>query len=621
MLQSHKSWDLPLVEKYQSNNLTFALRGNHVDQPKVLSFCSGRGKHVASIAGRLFDPITVDPYDKSKMDRLPLGRAAQLIIDEGEEAYAKVDGEFVSLLFNTETSELQLATDALGTRPLYISEHKDFVAFCSAIPPLLKLPWISKNINDQALCDYIFQYPYADGQTFYSAIKRVPAAHIFIFNRKQSRQKRYWSLDVKEPLINMTKEQIIVQLKQLVEDSISRRIAGNGEVATELSGGLDSSLITAIAAQKLAKNNRQLTSLSHINPDTALAQQLNIKDELKEIKHLLTQYPEVKAVFIDDQKVSFVEAEHQALDIQGGPHSADLNGRYPQLLNTCQQQGITTLLSGFGGDEVISSPGLSRVYDYAQMGQWRKIWQLYAGAKYSLRFKISSLAKLIIWRITGRRIKATYGRKSRTWQVFSSIASPKLLSNSHYPKRLAKLQQGSDINCYSRLAEKIQLESNWTLTRTCESALHAARWGVFYSYPLLDRRLICFFNRIPTAIKHEVGQSRQLMRDILKGIVPDAIRLREDKSGNIVPAALHNIVKEQDKIISILNNANKQAHIGQRLDLKPLLVSLQAGLNKTGRYSCNPRMIVTALCIVLWLEKNYHNVSTSCIEGKDKCSQ
>lgn len=158
---------------------------------------------------------------------------------EGIYAFAIDDGKTV-----------YIARDRLGVKPLFYAKNKHDFIFASEIKAILKSKIIQPIITIQSLQELFALGPsVTPGSAVYQGIKELKPGHYLIYKKNKIKIKRYWN--VKNEPFTDTFEECKRKIRNLVESAIKRQLVSDVEVATLLSGGLDSSIITGIASQNL----------------------------------------------------------------------------------------------------------------------------------------------------------------------------------------------------------------------------------------------------------------------------------------------------------------------------------------------------------------------------------
>lgn len=170
----------------------------------------------------------------------------------GNDVVNHLNGIFAFAIWNNKKQELYLARDHFGVKPLFYTIKDNTLIFASEIKALFEYPGITKELDNQGVCELFGIGPsHTPGTTVFKNIFEVKPANFGIFNSSGLHLERYWKLTSKEHTDNfaMTCE----KLKFLLNDSITRQLVSDVPLCTFLSGGLDSSIITKFAADYCQK--------------------------------------------------------------------------------------------------------------------------------------------------------------------------------------------------------------------------------------------------------------------------------------------------------------------------------------------------------------------------------
>jgi asparagine synthase (glutamine-hydrolysing) len=172
--------------------------------------------------------------------------------EEGVEFLNRLNGQWAFALWDSSKQRLFLSRDRVGIRPLYYTTNNGTFIFASEIKALFSLPELQKRIDPEAL-DQIFTFwTTLPGKTVFENVSELHPGRYLLSDRNGITIRKYWDI----PLYNAdcwsdeTPEQLSDQLRVLLEDAVKIRLRADVPVGTYLSGGLDSSGITAIVAKK-----------------------------------------------------------------------------------------------------------------------------------------------------------------------------------------------------------------------------------------------------------------------------------------------------------------------------------------------------------------------------------
>ena len=163
----------------------------------------------------------------------------ELYSKHGPKFLTLLNGMFSMVILNTTTSELFIARDRLGVKPLYMHRNGEHISIASEIAPLLKITGES-TYDDIGLRQYRKLRTFFNGRTAYKNIQMFPAGH-YLLNGKLY---RYWNLPEEDSV-----EPSDDELREIIVDSVNMRLISDVTVGSYLSGGLDSTIIAALAAK------------------------------------------------------------------------------------------------------------------------------------------------------------------------------------------------------------------------------------------------------------------------------------------------------------------------------------------------------------------------------------
>ncbi|MEJ6951035.1 asparagine synthase (glutamine-hydrolyzing) [Natronospora cellulosivora (SeqCode)] len=183
-------------------------------------------------------------------------------IEWGEECLKKLNGIFAFAIWDQKKQKLFIARDRIGVKPLFYARKGKRIVFASEIKALLENPMIDATINQEGLAELFVMGPNrTPGHGVFSDIDELEAAHYLVFDNNGFRKEKYWTLESKPHEDDLSTT--ILKLRQLFIDTVDRQLISDVPICTLLSGGLDSSAITVVAAKYLHyKQNIKLHTYS-----------------------------------------------------------------------------------------------------------------------------------------------------------------------------------------------------------------------------------------------------------------------------------------------------------------------------------------------------------------------
>lgn len=179
----------------------------------------------------------------------------------GADCLTRIHGAFSFCIYDQRRKVLFLARDRAGEKPLFYSFSRGNFVFASELKAIMSIPGFSRRISHEALSSYLC-YGYVPGEMcILSGVNKVPPAHAMEIDCESWERKiwRYWSIPSPDHKALCDAEELKGRLLELLRTSVQRQMIADVPIGILLSGGVDSSLITAVAASGGATNLRTFT--------------------------------------------------------------------------------------------------------------------------------------------------------------------------------------------------------------------------------------------------------------------------------------------------------------------------------------------------------------------------
>ena len=165
----------------------------------------------------------------------------------------RFNGMFALALWDSARERLLLARDRMGKKPLYWHDSAEGLLWGSEAKALLAAPWVERRVNALALHHYLTLQYTPDPLTIFEGLYQLPAAHKLVIERGGAPQvSRWWQLAF-EPKWNLPEADVIEQARTLLGAAVERRLMSEVPLGAFLSGGLDSSIVVALMAERMAE--------------------------------------------------------------------------------------------------------------------------------------------------------------------------------------------------------------------------------------------------------------------------------------------------------------------------------------------------------------------------------
>ena len=259
-----------------------------------------------------------------------------LYIKYGESCLNKLNGMFSFAIYKASTGEIFIARDRFGKKPLYFSNNNECFIFSSEITPIMQSGLIKSQLNYEAIIDTLSLWYISEPKTIIKNIYQLNPGHYLKINRNNFQVSKWWNHNFKASNLNF--KESAAKLEFLIEDSVKLRLNSDVKIATTISGGIDSGLISYFYSKNY-KNGEAFT--------------MDFKEKT---------YSEYRLSKISSKKfglklhtVDYIESKNQIEDvlkkIDEPLGNASLVASY-QIFNFIKKKNIKVVLTGDGGDEL-----------------------------------------------------------------------------------------------------------------------------------------------------------------------------------------------------------------------------------------------------------------------------
>ncbi len=273
----------------------------------------------------------------------------------GVDCVDKLRGMFAFAIWDAGRQQLFIARDRIGIKPLYYSLHGGRLIFASEIKAILENPDVPRELNHQALYDYLgFEFVPAP-ETMFRGILKLPAGHHLIHRRGDTRVTRYWDLSLKPNAEHLHYGEAVERQRELLDHAVKSHLMSDVPLGVFLSGGLDSSALVAMMRRHIPGRLRTFT----IGYADKTFSELDYAQQVADVFQTDHQ-----VLMIDSNlKPDYVERALWHLD----EPMTDLSS--VPLFLVCEQarKHVTVCLSGEGGDE--SYAGYDR-FKASRLNRW-----------------------------------------------------------------------------------------------------------------------------------------------------------------------------------------------------------------------------------------------------------
>ncbi len=479
----------------------------------------------------------------------------------GADCPDRLIGDFAFAIWDRRHRRLFAARDGMGLRPLYYFHDGRRFAFATLLPAVRLLPNVPQDIDEEMILRFLTRtVDYEKEKTFYQALRRLQGGHALLVDTQGLRVWSYWQPDLEELQLSSEAE-YAEAFRACFEEAVRCRLRSITPVGSQLSGGLDSSSVSCMAAALL--KDRPLHTYSAIFPDLPEERRWAM-DERAYVEAVHRYYPNIVPHFFRPEFESPLVALENILAHYDQPFISS-NYHFPWgFAQMARQNGVRIMLNGLDGDSVVLH-GMERLAVLFEQGAWEVFAQEAEAFASNLGVKPIGIVRkyaapaLTAW---GRRcrwvqlvravwwLKRRYGLPAfellrlygfwphvpaplfRRWQQWRGRSQKELPPLS--PRLAAWMQQNGRESAPtpdSFAAAHFQglTRGLWQWSLEFADVLDRLQ-GIESRMPFFDRRVIELNLRIPMALKFRQGWPRYILRVALEGVLPPEVQWRTTKS-------------------------------------------------------------------------------------------
>ncbi|MCX6276633.1 MAG: asparagine synthase-related protein [Bacteroidetes bacterium] len=533
---------------------------------RVLTICSdSRIDNRDQIAGRL----SISPHDlKTTPDSSLILKAYQ---KWGTACCTYLRGDFAFGIYDVRNRQFILARDHFGMRPIFYFDHPRFFIFSSELRGILALPFFEKELNSVWFLDYLINVEREENDTFYQGIFSLPPGNQIVVKSGIMTIQKYWELSIPDRIVLKNDGEYIEGYKALFENSVKNRTRSAFPVGAELSGGLDSSSIAAIAQKKLTAQGNQLHVFARVLPEQVnSALDDDGKDETAEIEMVCNfcGIQNIHQITLEDEKI--VENIGQNIEVVRSPFYSNYAVYNLNAHHVAKSIGVRTMLSGHGGDQMVTNPAHFVYQDYMRKFRYLKLFR-------DIRAKDTmhdlEFVKSLRYFFNLRRNKNDFINKRREIKkLFKFGINPDFLVQNHLEERYLQNRQHAMLLPENGSDLILKITHRHMNDRIEATSIMAGHDGIEFRYPMYDVDLIEYYLAVPDEIKRKFRSGRYLHRMAMQDELPPPIQWRRDKNGTINPGLARIFTNEALKVKSDLSRYSEAHQNSTALIFDPTMI-------------------------------------------------
>lgn len=518
-----------------------------------------------------------------------------MYIEYKEKCLDYLNGMFSFCIYEKENNKIFLARDRIGIKPLYFyKDDKQFI-FSSEIKSLIKSDLVKAEIDTDGLLDYLhFQFTLGERTMFENVKQLLPAHYIKIdINNDKIETNEYWRLEFETQEKNDL-EKYKIDVLDLIEDSVKIRLRSDVTVGAHLSGGIDSSTTTTLAAKNLDNKIKTFTGAFRDHKGYDESEYAKIVSKKADC-----DYKEIEPTFEDFKDYIKKIIYHMDYPVVGP-------GVFPQymLCKLIHDNDVKVVLGGQGGDELFG--GYTRyliayfeqcikgsIFESEKKGDFIVTLQSIIPNLSSLKQYVPMLKKFWSKNLFEEMDQRYYDLIIRMDNVENIINFDK--------KDYDPLKEYMNVFHNTKARSYIDKMLHFDLKTLLPSLLHvedrtSMAFGIESRVPLLDYRLVELSTKVSPKNKFKDGKTKLLLKEAVKDILPEEIVNRKDKMGFPVPLYEWFNNELKDWIQELLNSEDSKI---QKIIKKEYILEKINSDKKFGRE------VWGLLCLELWMREYF----------------
>jgi len=509
----------------------------------------------------------------------------------GKDCIKRLRGMFAFALVDTDPPpgqpELLLVRDRFGIKPLLYFEQGSKLYFASELRSLLESDQIARNLDPDALLDFLAFGSVNQPSTIISGVKAIPAAHWMEVFKNEVRLIKYWDLhentkELREELLNITFTEASKRLRELLYEATTYNLVSDVPVGAFLSGGIDSTAVVGLMSSA-NKNRIKTFSVGFDNTQNAIDER---KYARRASNYLNTEHKEV--IISSNDALEIFERVVAIID------QPSIDGTNTWVVSRASKTSVKVALSGLGGDEIFA--GYPHFYKFAEdnhsffsgSNKIKKIIEkIHSIRPNYLTLMLLSKCSTQLERLTSlRRVIENFEIKNAVLPKWNKNFQERILNRS----KKYLLKDGDVVQQISYFEINNYLQN--TLLR--DGDVMSMSQGLEVRPVLLDHLLVEFVYSLPMHLKLSKGQSKKIFIESVSEYIPEELQNRK-KMGFEMPFVEWMTGPLKTKFNSLLKSKTALKLFS------PFFLDIQLrGLNKG-----KPEGRLWALCILIaWIEEN-----------------
>jgi asparagine synthase (glutamine-hydrolysing) len=524
-------------------------------------------------------------------------------------------GDFAFVIWDERKRKIFAARDFSGSRTLYYYLNPECFAFSTVMAPLLSLPFIKREINEEWLAEFLVIQNMIDAvdvtNTVYKSIKQIPPAHSLTVKCGRIVIKRYCRVVCEEKLRLKNTDEYVDAFKEVFQESVNSKLRTFRKVGSHLSGGLDSGSVASFAAASLRNENKKLYTYSYIPEDNFVdwTPKYRMANETPQISATINHIGNVESEFLSFKGRSTLTEIDDWLDVMEMPYKFFENSFWVKgILEKGQEQGIGIMLNGARGNLGISwGPALDYYAILLKKFKWVRLNK--EVNQYSTNLGV--VDKKRIYSLISKKAFPLFKQLLDSSQPynFPDVINKDFVTRHKVKEKLDSL--GFELNNTKSIYEvrKEHFEKNyvWNTTGTSNSKL-SLRYSIWNRDPTNDLRVIKYCLSVPEEQYVQNGLDRSLIRNATKGFLPDQVRLNQQCRGIQGADWLHRMIPNWGNFVNEMDSMVKDPIMNEYFNgekIKSLISQYRSEPSPDQAFNPELRILMRSLIVFQFIKKQF----------------
>lgn len=479
-------------------------------------------------------------------------------------------GDFAFAIWDMRVGKLFCARDHLGIKPFYYLQDEQYFYFASQISGLYSASGIDRKPNLSEIQNFLDEDVISCEATFFEAIKRLLPGHILTIRDKKIQTKRYWYPELIKIDETMNFDDAKRNIYELMQDAVKVRLRNTYNTGCEISGGLDSSIVLALAVRSSKDKN--------IIPFASTYGELSC-DESSYIQ-AMAETLSVKPVIDTPDKFDYIDACSLDTYYQLAPDWPG-SGSFLDNFGACQnakERNVRVVLTGQGGDHVAAGNYLM-LADFVRSWQLSKLYEQHRKCNLNYKTIKNYILVPLLPDPLKRFLSFVFGKSRNTFLSGKAFCFPLDAQATRSKMQIEELrwiigkwnQLWMDINPYTAIGGHYNIE---------------------FRHPFFDKRVVEFMLSVPPWMKIDGNRDKVILREAMKKELASQVYKRCDK------AEFTPIVRLQ--LEKSLENGSFDS-----IEIKGMCVNFKKSAYNYNGDNDYTNEVWKNMCIARWLRRNF----------------